>query len=49
MLPKYADVVIIGGGVIGGSIAYHFAKEKVNTLVVEKADIASGKKWIETQ
>jgi len=42
VLPKYADVVIIGGGVIGGSIAYHLAQNRINVVVVEKEDLASG-------
>ena len=42
MLPKLADIVIIGGGVIGASIAYHIAKEKMRAVVIEKDDIASG-------
>lgn len=42
MLPKYADAVIIGGGVIGASIAYHLAREGIASLVLEKDEIASG-------
>ncbi len=35
---KTADVVIIGGGISGTSIAYHLAKKGVkNIVVVEKA------------
>lgn len=34
--------VVIGGGVIGSSIAYHLAKEKVRVVLLEKSDLASG-------
>lgn len=42
MLPKYADAVIIGAGVIGASIAYHLARAGILSVVVEKDEIASG-------
>lgn len=32
-----ADVVIIGGGIIGCAIAYNLAKREVSTLVIDKA------------
>ncbi|NLZ53912.1 MAG: FAD-binding oxidoreductase [Thermoanaerobacteraceae bacterium] len=37
-----ADVVVIGGGVIGCSVAYHLAKVGVSVILVERNDIASG-------
>ncbi len=39
---QQADVVVIGGGVIGCSVAYHLAKKGVSVILVEKNDIASG-------
>ena len=42
MLPKGADVVIIGGGVIGASVAYHISRKKAAVVLLEKSDMASG-------
>ncbi|MET9668849.1 FAD-binding oxidoreductase [Streptomyces sp. NPDC006475] len=42
-LPPAADVVIVGGGVIGASIAFHLAEAGVrDVLVVERDEPASG-------
>jgi sarcosine oxidase subunit beta len=42
-LPRTADVVIIGGGVHGASLAYHLVRKKAGRVVlVEKKFIASG-------
>lgn len=41
--PSLADVVIIGGGVIGVSIAWHLASKGVrNIVVVERSEFGSG-------
>ena len=42
MLPDKADIVVIGGGVIGASIAYHLSKQKVKVVLLEKSDPAGG-------
>jgi sarcosine oxidase subunit beta len=42
MLPRRADVIIIGAGVIGASIAYYLGKEGIRAVVLDKKQIASG-------
>lgn len=42
MVPKTADAVIIGAGVIGASIAYHLTRHGIKPLLVEKSDPAAG-------
>lgn len=39
---KSADVVIIGGGVIGMASAYYLAREGVDVVLVERNEVASG-------
>ena len=44
--PKQARVVIVGGGVIGTSIAYHLAKLGCNdVLLLERDQLTSGTTW----
>jgi 4-methylaminobutanoate oxidase (formaldehyde-forming) len=45
-LPKHARVVIIGGGVIGASVAYHLAELGCRDVVVLERDrLTSGTTW----
>jgi sarcosine oxidase, subunit beta len=41
-VPATAEVVVVGGGVIGTSAAFHLAEAGVDTLLVERAELASG-------
>jgi heterotetrameric sarcosine oxidase gamma subunit len=44
--PARADVVIIGGGVVGTSIAYHLTKIGIaNTVLLERKQLTSGTTW----
>lgn len=44
--PTQAHIVIIGGGVIGTSIAYHLARAGVRDVVLlEKARLTEGATW----
>ncbi|MEM6679833.1 MAG: FAD-dependent oxidoreductase [Pseudomonadota bacterium] len=46
MLPTQANVVIIGGGVVGCSIAYHLAKAGfTDVLLLERKRLTSGTTW----
>ena len=44
-LPTKADVVIIGGGVIGCSIAYHLSKKNVEVVLLERKTLTCGTTW----
>ena len=45
-LPAQADVVIIGGGIVGCSIAYHLTKIGItNVVVLERKQLTSGTTW----
>ena len=45
-LPEHAKVVIIGGGVIGCSTAYHLAKLGWKDIVLlERAQLTAGTTW----
>ncbi len=47
-LPKQADVVVIGGGIVGTSTAYYLAQRGVKVVLLEKGQIAaeqSSRNW----
>ena len=41
-LPRSAEVIIVGGGVIGTSAAFHLAEAGVGVLLLERAQLGSG-------
>lgn len=42
MSKKHAEVAVIGGGIVGCAIAYYVSKAGLDTILIEKDDIASG-------
>ena len=45
-MQSHAKVVIVGGGIMGTSLAYHLAKEGWSDCVlIEKAELTSGSTW----
>jgi glycine/D-amino acid oxidase-like deaminating enzyme len=45
-LPDRAEVVIIGGGIVGASVAYHLVKRGVSdVLVLEQGQLTGGTTW----
>jgi len=45
-LPQHAQIVVIGGGIIGCSTAYHLARDhKADVIVLEQNQLTSGSTW----
>lgn len=45
-VPDQAEIIVIGGGVIGASVSYHLAKYgKRDVLLLEKSELTNGCTW----
>jgi dimethylglycine dehydrogenase len=44
-MKTHARAVVVGGGAVGASIAYHLAKAGWDTVLLERDELTSGSTW----
>jgi sarcosine dehydrogenase len=45
-LPSHAEIVVVGGGIVGCSTAYHLARDhRADVIVLEQNQLTSGSTW----
>jgi 4-methylaminobutanoate oxidase (formaldehyde-forming) len=44
-LPQHTQTVVIGGGIVGCSVAYHLAKADHDVILLERKQLTSGSTW----
>ena len=44
-LPSSAEVIVVGGGIVGCSVAYHLARRGIEVLLLERDRFTSGSTW----
>ena len=45
MMEQQKDIIVIGGGIIGVSVAYYLAKQGHGVTIIEKDDIGAGSSY----